>query len=463
MLRNYTYKDTTPYAALPSIVSQQIRINVIGNFKNWLAALKIFKSNPDSFTGKPKMPGYLEKNALHTINYPVVMLGENLPTIDKRDLYMDFNQTVPLAKDDIAEYDLIKILGLSEKLESKLSFGGSKELVELRVVPKGGIGFETIYIESVFKCELDLAPSVLSNLLPNALEIKENKRNAYYLANLPTASNIFAGADLGLNNIISIAFGNGADGVVVSNSRIEDKINLFDAKIDKLKAELTTDRQKELQAKLEQAKKEKTKLSRAEFIELRSLQKAIYANKKYRELLNSRSDWINNVLHDVSKGVVDILVKNKIQVLVVGRNKGWKDEIGLGKIFNKRFYQTSHLKLIQMLRYKCEEANILLVETEESYTSKRSFANNTPLSVYGKADPQQIDNGGVRAKNVYKSDVDSRWSRIHADINAAYNIIRKVVPSFKVSLILSSKFVLYWVYRGLREFKFKPSRGSLAR
>ena len=376
---------------------------------------------------------------------------------------MDFNQTVPLAKDDIAEYDLIEILGLSEKLARKLTFGGSKELVELRVVPKGGIGFETIYIEGVFKCELDLAPSVLSNLLPKVLELKDNKKNEFYLNNLPTATNIIAGADLGLNNIISIAFGNGSDGVVVSNSRIEDKINLFDTKIDKLKAELTTERQKELQAKLEQAKKDNTKLSRAEIIELRTLQKAIYSNKKYRELMDNRFDWINNVLHDVSKGIVDILVKNKIQVLVVGRNKGWKDEVDLGKLFNRRFYQTAHLKLIQMLRYKCEEANILLVETEESYTSKRSFAKNTPLSIYGKADPQQIDNGGVRAKNVYKSDVDSRWSRIHADINAAYNIIRKVVPSFNVTLILSSKFVLYWVYRGLREFKFKLVRGSLAR
>ena len=115
-----------------------------------------------------------------------------------------------------------------------------------------------------------------------------------------------------------------------------------------------------------------------------------------------------------------------------------------------------------MLRYKCEEANILLVETEESYTSKRSFANNTPLSIYGKADPQQIDNGGVRAKNVYKTNIESRWSKIHADINGAYNIIRKVMPLFKVNLILSSKFVLYWVYRGLKIFKFKPGRGSLA-
>ena len=116
----------------------------------------------------------------------------------------------------------------------------------------------------------------------------------------------------------------------------------------------------------EHAKKDKTKLSRAEFIELQTLQKAIYNNKEYRELLNSRSDLISNILNDVSKGVIDILKVNKIQVLVVGRKKGWKEDIELGKVFNRRFYQTAHLRLIEMLRYKCEEANILLVETEES-------------------------------------------------------------------------------------------------
>ena len=123
----------------------------------------------------------------------------------------------------------------------------------------------------------------------------------------------------------------------------------------------------------EHAKKDKTKLSRAEFIELQTLQKAIYNNKEYRELLNSRSDLISNILNDVSKGVIDILKVNKIQVLVVGRKKGWKEDIELGKVFNRRFYQTAHLRLIEMLRYKCEEANILLVETEESVHKHEKF------------------------------------------------------------------------------------------
>ena len=461
ILRNYTYEGSIPFASLPAKVSEQIRITIINNFKNWLAALKIFKSTPVNFTGRPKMPGYLEISKLHTITYPVSSLGSNLPTIEKRELHLDFNKETPLSKDDITEYNLVEIFDLSKKLSCKLSFGGKKELIEIRIVPKGGIGFESVYIEGVFECELDLKPGILSYLLPKALELKEKNRNAFYLDNLPNTNSI-AGADLGLNNIISIAFGNGADGVVVSNSRIENKINFFDAKIDKLKAELTTDKQKELQSLQEQAKRDNIKLSRAEFIELRTLQKNIYNDKEFRKLLENRSDWIANVLHDVSKGVVDILVKNNIQVLVVGRNKGWKEGVELGKVFNRRFYQTAHLKLIQMLRYKCEEANILLVETEESYTSKRSFANNTPLFIYSKADPQKIDNGGVRAKNVYKTNIESRWSKIHADINGAYNIIRKVMPLFKVNLILSSKFVLYWVYRGLKIFKFKPGRGSLA-
>ena len=71
ILRNYTYEDSIPFASLPAKVSEQIRITIINNFKNWLAALKIFKSTPANFTGRPKMPGYLEKSKLHTITYPV--------------------------------------------------------------------------------------------------------------------------------------------------------------------------------------------------------------------------------------------------------------------------------------------------------------------------------------------------------------------------------------------------------
>ena len=65
-----------------------------------MAELKIFNSNPANFTGMPKTPGYLGKNKLQTITYPVEMLGTKFPTIEKRELYMDFSQDTQLSKND---------------------------------------------------------------------------------------------------------------------------------------------------------------------------------------------------------------------------------------------------------------------------------------------------------------------------------------------------------------------------
>lgn len=77
-----------------------------------MAELKIFNSNPANFTGMPKTPGYLGKNKLQTITYPVEMLGTKFPTIEKRELYMDFSQDTQLSKNDITEYNLEEIVVL---------------------------------------------------------------------------------------------------------------------------------------------------------------------------------------------------------------------------------------------------------------------------------------------------------------------------------------------------------------
>ena len=60
----------------------------------------------------PKTPGYLGKNKLQTITYPVEMLGTKFPTIEKRELYMDFSQDTQLSKNDITEYNLEEIVVL---------------------------------------------------------------------------------------------------------------------------------------------------------------------------------------------------------------------------------------------------------------------------------------------------------------------------------------------------------------
>jgi transposase len=119
-------------------------------------------------------------------------------------------------------------------------------------------------------------------------------------------------------------------------------------------------------------------------------------------------------------------------VLAIGRNKGWKDEVALGKKQNRLFTSIAHYQLIELLKYKGFDAGMLVVDIEESYTSKMSFVHNDflPTRVQGVA-PKVAS--GVRAGQFFKLKTRPNGlncDTVHADLNGALNILRKTCPSF---------------------------------
>lgn len=56
------FQPTEQYKALPAKVAQQVLKQLDQSWKSFFTALKEYKTNPDKFTGKPKLPGYKEKN-----------------------------------------------------------------------------------------------------------------------------------------------------------------------------------------------------------------------------------------------------------------------------------------------------------------------------------------------------------------------------------------------------------------
>jgi transposase len=77
-----------------------------------------------------------------------------------------------------------------------------------------------------------------------------------------------------------------------------------------------------------------------------------------------------------------------------------------------------------MLAYKAELVGIQVIVTEESYTSKSSFLDADPLPVYGAAEIPPFS--GTRVQRwLYRA---ANGRRINADVNGAYNIMRKVLP-----------------------------------
>ena len=80
-------------------------------------------------------------------------------------------------------------------------------------------------------------------------------------------------------------------------------------------------------------------------------------------------------------------------------------------------------KLIEILKYKCEETGIECIEQEESYTSKASFLNNDYIPKYGSENNKYEFSGRRIKRGIYK--IKGKNQKIHANLNGALNIMRK--------------------------------------
>ncbi len=114
---------------------------------------------------------------------------------------------------------------------------------------------------------------------------------------------------------------------------------------------------------------------------------------------------------------------------IVGKNKGQKNEINLGSKTNRAMYNFPHAQFIEILKYKAMLNDILVVETEESYTSKTSFIDNEDLAEYKKTTQgMKSQLSGKRFNQVF---ITRNKIKLHADINGSFNIVRKVLKTFQ--------------------------------
>ena len=77
-----------------------------------------------------------------------------------------------------------------------------------------------------------------------------------------------------------------------------------------------------------------------------------------------------------------------------------------------------------MLTYKAELVGIRVIVSEESYTSKASFLHGDPLPIYGAAEIPTFSGRRVK-RGLYRA---ADGTPLNADVNGAYNIMRKVAP-----------------------------------
>jgi putative transposase len=150
--------------------------------------------------------------------------------------------------------------------------------------------------------------------------------------------------------------------------------------------------------------------------------------KQMERITNTRNRRIDHYLHTASRRMIDFLVANGIGTVIIGKNPLWKQACEMGRRNNQNFVFIPHARFIDMLSYKAALVGIQVEVREESYTSQASFLDLDPIPDYAPNDETEHVFSGKRIgrrKRLYRTK-DGRT--ICADVNGAYNILRKSKP-----------------------------------
>jgi putative transposase len=157
------------------------------------------------------------------------------------------------------------------------------------------------------------------------------------------------------------------------------------------------------------------------------------SNRLY-ELNYKRDQFFQNYIHQMTTSIINICKDYRITHLIMGHNKDQKQNIDLGKRVNQKFVCIPFDKIRSQLKYKCELNGIRYEDTEESYTSKTDHLAYEPLSQYGNE--TSFPTQGKRMDRLFHSSVGKL---LHADINGAIGIMRKILGDICIQDCLDNK------------------------
>ena len=136
-------------------------------------------------------------------------------------------------------------------------------------------------------------------------------------------------------------------------------------------------------------------------------------------LTRKRNHKMDDYMHKASSYLVRYALSNRFHTIVIGNNKEWKQNSSMGKIVNQSFVGIPHLRFIEMIRYKAQNVGLNVILTEESYTSGTSFLD----------EEEPVKANYNKKRRVYRGlFVSNTGRKINADVNGAYQILKKVFP-----------------------------------
>lgn len=267
---------------------------------------------------------------------------------------------------------------------------------EVRIVPKGtGYVVEIVYYKEIVKDKYDLNPERI------------------------------IGIDLGVENVIAVADNIGNRPIIIKGDILKS-INQWYNK-----------RRSELQEIYDRNRigcyLKRDKNGNIKYMTKRS-------GYKIKILTDNRNKSVMNILHKLSRWIIEYALDLKAKIIVTGHNPFWKQQIELGKRNNQNFVNIPHRKLIKMTRYKAMEYGIVVLDPTEEYTSKCSFLDDEEICHHDTYMGRRISRGLFRSTKgilIGKKIINS----INTDVQGAYNLIRKVDPKFSINTIMEGVVV----------------------
>ena len=352
------------FAGLPMQTAQRILKEAVSTFKAWLSAIKEYRHEPKKFTGRPRMPKYL-RNDRHTfyISNQDAVLYPVYREIDAGGISVSVPEGTDGAACRIYDGAELKLPLMKKRLRLPHIPAGC-ELKEVQVKPYYG----KIMLVLVLETEV--------------LSVSASRPN-------------MAGLDLGTDNIAAI----------VSTDRA--------SRIYKGGGVLSVNRS--------------FHKKRAEAVGIITKgTKHKHADSAHLRRLSLHHDgFMRDMMHKVSTDIVRYCLEHGVGTLVIGTNKGWKQGTDMGKANNQSFGSVPHDMLRKMLAYKAANEGIVIVEQEESYTSKADISAMDPVPVYGKEEGIPVFSGKRIVRGLYSC---REGYVINADCNGAANILRKAIP-----------------------------------
>lgn len=343
------FKSDINYKSLPAKVSQLVLKQVADSWQSYFKALSAWKLDSSRFTGKPKMPGYIDSDGRNLIKFNNQAIGKT--ALKKGFIAPSMSPIFIPVKPGLTRADII----------------------EVRLVPKVGC-----YVVEV---------------------VYDNGVDDWKLVNRGLSATI----DIGIDNLATIVFSDPTiQPIAVNGKPLKAQNQWFNKEVARLRSAI-----------------------------------GLGSSRKIQNIIKNRNNFVHSYLHQATAQITAELNDIGVTHVAIGKNPRWKKEVNMGTKNNQQFVLIPHAKFISMLTRKLEKIGITVKEGEESYTSKASFLDWDEIPTWqpGKTNTWSFSGKRVATKKYRSQD----GTVIHADVNGAFNIGRKVIPNSFDSLELIVK------------------------